>query len=115
MSPQYSKDILVDEVSAARRSEQVPNKNRNDALDQSGSNLKTLRTASSHAEGNKINSANPLQQQVHALRTKRAQAILFSKSKKTLTKPEKEFIWTFVKQYSESHEFIMINGTTFHK
>jgi len=52
---------------------------------------------------------------MQAARIKKVQAILFSKSKLVLTKVEKEFLWSFVKQYSDSQEFILINGTTFHK
>jgi len=45
------------------------------------------------------------------------QAILFprNKQKLTLTKNEKDFLWGYVKQYSESQEFMLFCGTGFHK
>jgi len=39
---------------------------------------------------------------MQAARIKKVQAILFSKSKLVLTKVEKDFLWSFVKQYSDS-------------
>ena len=41
--------------------------------------------------------------------------ILFSQEKLTLDRAEKDFLWNFVKSYAETSEFMMQNGTNFHK
>lgn len=41
--------------------------------------------------------------------------MLFSRDKLTLDRNEKEQLWDFVKAYSESHEFLLYTGISFHK
>ena len=49
--------------------------------------------------------------------TEKASNILFTKnkSKLTLTPKERDFLWSYVKSYSNTQDFVLRCGTSFHK
>ena len=52
-----------------------------------------------------------------AVRVKRATTILHNKAtqKHALERSERDFLWNFVKSYSDSHDFLLMLGQSFHK